>query len=334
MILKCNAKHSYISQSPNFLITTEINSKSSFISFDGKKIKRNVYIKCNEGIDMIDPTKHVNCDTINMDKLQKLDHYSRNVNKPCFLFGRNKRRSNNTTHKLIAWIPSPEKKEQIKRTEWNEFVEILDKGRNVKPNVLRGFQNNGIAQHYQCHGYRKDPKGTTIQPYTFVDGTDIVCQNEIHNEINKMICRFEIITKDFFEQVSLMENFDEVKQRWNIPTMTSDGYCTQFSIGYNYWSSVHTDKDYMYSTIVCFCNDVSDNQQIIYHFCFPDFGICIPMCNGTIIVFDPTIRHCCSNPMVKNAYIMSCYVSEKTVNTQVSHECKNTLFVQQHDGNE
>jgi hypothetical protein len=214
----------------------------------------------------------------------------------------------------------------ITNDAWRQFIDTLETARKVKPNVLRGENKVGFAQHYICFGIRKDPLGTDVGPYTFIPGTPIFMQKQILQQIHSMVSRFEIITNVFFNNISFLENFNRLRHEFKIPTMLQDGFCTQFSIGYNYWSPIHADDDYFYTTIACYCKDVTDATTVIYNFCFPDYGIVIPMYNGTIFVFDPKIRHSTSNPMVANAYIMSCYVSEKTVNTTIAKHQRDSLF--------
>jgi hypothetical protein len=64
---------------------------------------------------------------------------------------------------------------------------------------------------------------------------------------------------------------------------------------------------------------MAGKDDILYHFCFPTFGIAIPMKSGDIIMFNPLVPHCATNPRTATAMIYSAYVSNKTCNTVVAN---------------
>ena len=92
------------------------------------------------------------------------------------------------------------------------------------------------------------------------------------------------------------------------------GECaTQFAISRNYHSKAHTDTDYYYTLLtVCAGEEVDDNHPI-YYFVFPTYGVMVPVSSGETILFQPHVMHCSSNPRTPNAFIMSAYVSAKTM---------------------
>mmetsp|Transcript_20390 Transcript_20390/g.41724 ORF Transcript_20390/g.41724 Transcript_20390/m.41724 type:complete len:113 (-) Transcript_20390:28-366(-) len=86
-----------------------------------------------------------------------------------------------------------------------------------------------------------------------------------------------------------------------------------FSVGKNYHSRCHIDHD-MYFTMATVISHLEDHgDEIIYYFTFPTFAIKIPSRSGDSLLFNPSLPHSCSNPKYSNAYIMSAYVSKKTV---------------------
>ena len=100
---------------------------------------------------------------------------------------------------------------------------------------------------------------------------------------------------------------------------------TQFAIGKLYWSMYHNNKDFSMSILGVMCNDYS-NEDIVYYFLFPDYKLKVPMTKRDLLVFNPAIYHCCSNPIYENLYIFSQYTSSKTVLTRVSYAFSDTLM--------
>jgi hypothetical protein len=88
------------------------------------------------------------------------------------------------------------------------------------------------------------------------------------------------------------------------------GFATQFSVGVNYWSSVHIEKDFYYKTLSCLSSDRND-KSILFYFVFPSYGVSVPMRSGDVICFNPIIYHYCTNPVAPGVRIFSCYVSAK-----------------------
>ena len=144
---------------------------------------------------------------------------------------------------------------------------------------------------------------------------------DVRDRIGSFVDDLEHSVKPLFKQLSgeILEQLHKVRSVIKLPLVGNQkeiGIATQFSIGLNYWSPVHTDDDFFYTILSCLCSSDADDNEILYYFYFPDYGIKIPLRSGDIIVFNPLIRHCCSNPRQRDAYIFSAYVSEKTVNYQ------------------
>jgi hypothetical protein len=227
---------------------------------------------------------------------------------------------------FICWIPSPERCQMFSKKEWETIVDVLDKNKKNIPNNNRGNSRKGISQHYMTFGWRKDRKTQYVNKYCLRPGTNDVTRLLIDSTINNLVDQVETVTSVFFENMSSCEDYKELQTNWQIPTITENGYFTQCSIGYNYQSPMHIDNDYLYTVITCYCQAVSDPMEIIYYFCFPEYQIRIPMYNGTVFVFDPSGLHCATNPLHENSYIMSCYVSSKTVESHVSNAVYEDLF--------
>jgi hypothetical protein len=115
-----------------------------------------------------------------------------------------------------------------------------------------------------------------------------------------------------------MKSFEELKKKFEIPSVVGSGLSTQFSIGLNYWSPVHTDDDFFYTLLSCTSDKVKSIDDVIYKFVFPEYNFYVYLRPGDIMIFNPLVKHCCTNPGAEDCYIFSCYVSKKTVLASVS----------------
>jgi hypothetical protein len=228
-------------------------------------------------------------------------------------------RNNNASgsKNIVAWIASKERCSFINKQKWKRFLKAIKKCRKLKKSVSRGYSKNGISSFYYCFGFRKDPKSIDISKYANFGGTmkEIDFVNE---SIDDIVFSMEETVKPFLRNNSMFHKYKKIQTDYNIPSMNANGYATQFSVAKNYTSQMHVDKDYMYTVLTCFCENEFSIGKPIYHFCFPEYNAVIPMISGSVIAFDPRVVHCATNPKFAESYIMSCYVSKKTVDTVVA----------------
>jgi hypothetical protein len=114
-------------------------------------------------------------------------------------------------------------------------------------------------------------------------------------------------------------SFKEVQKTFDTPTIAKVGLSCQFSIGNNYWSPVHQDDDYFHTILSCYSEEIKDHDDIIYNFVFPEYKCYVPLRRGDILVFNPLVKHCCTNQLVPNCFIFSAYVSKKTIQAHVAY---------------
>ena len=137
----------------------------------------------------------------------------------------------------------------------------------------------------------------------------------MNQQVNALVGMMEqpaaVITHGFNEY----SHYSLVQDQLELPTVSNEdaAMATQFSIGENYWSQVHIDDDYYFTTLSVLSTDQQHHGEVIYYFCFPEYGIKIPLKSGEILIFNPLIYHSCSNPKYENSYIFSAYVAKKTV---------------------
>jgi predicted peroxiredoxin len=95
------------------------------------------------------------------------------------------------------------------------------------------------------------------------------------------------------------------------------GFATPFCVGVDYWSRIHIDNDFYYTTLSCVSENMDDNS-ILFYFVFPSYIVDVPMRSGDVVCFYPLIYHCCNDPTKHGVKIFSCYVSAKTCNAHIA----------------
>eukprot|EP00536_Pseudo-nitzschia_multiseries_P013281 jgi/Psemu1/309812/fgenesh1_kg.557_\ len=100
----------------------------------------------------------------------------------------------------------------------------------------------------------------------------------------------------------------------NRTTLNAIGHhATAFSIGKDYHSKCHTDANMFYTRLTVIAPKHVSDEEVIYYFVFPTYGVKVPLRSGDTLLFNPLVLHSCSNPKYEGCYIMSAYVSRKTV---------------------
>jgi hypothetical protein len=193
----------------------------------------------------------------------------------------------------------------------------------TKPNVLRGSMRNGLEEQYVCHGYRKNPLDSGFGEYTFNEGVSETIKYSISRGISKLVGEMEEkvmdeINRANFEVCAGYDDFLRMQDVFKWPSVYEWGIATQFALLKRYCSRVHTDADYFLTTLMVY-NVEADPDEVLYYFCFPTYNLAIPIKSGDIIVFNPLVPHCATNPSRNTAMIYSCYVSKKTCNTVVAN---------------
>ena len=234
-------------------------------------------------------------------------------------------RSSKSNNDLVVAILS-RRQAQTKSREWASNIDVLKDALIHKPNQHRGLTRDGICSKYIYFGKRKNPIGTDVLSYTYLQSADKAIIDVIDNGLKKMVHSMEELGKLLFDILIPEEqaSYKVFQESMAIPTAFHDdnGVGTQIAVGQNYISPAHTDSDYYYSFLSASApaqTKSTTTEEILYYFVFPDHMVLVPICMGDIILFNPTKSHCCSNAMLKNAMIYSTYVSNKTVLASVAN---------------
>ena len=214
----------------------------------------------------------------------------------------------------------------INKTKMEVHHFYLQKLLATMPTVRRGGMRTGVESKYVCFGHRKNPLDRENGEYSFSKAAKVVSkeeQQEIKVGIENLVHQIEHRGMECLKRASMeghgSDGFARVQQKFDLPSISSkDGVATQLALAKEYCSPVHVDNDFYYSTLSVY-DDKAPPNQVLYHFCFPTYGIAIPMVSGDIIVFNPLVPHCATNPRLATALIYSLYVSNKTCNTHITN---------------
>jgi len=228
-------------------------------------------------------------------------------------------RNDGTPRNFLFYKVSPSRGRKGLNKLWPRVRQTIPLAMRRKPNVARGKTAGGTSSRYICFGYRKDPLSKEVSKYSFKSSLG----DDVEQTDQNIECLFSELTLGFEKLANGILKFlpetlilDEIKERIRLPSLGHGGRYTQLSVGLDYWSQVHIDDDYFYCTLSCLSRDESEHDNVLYYFVFPEYKIAVPLKSGDVIVFNPRVLHCCTNPSLPGASIFSSYVSAKTVNTQ------------------
>ena len=186
-----------------------------------------------------------------------------------------------------------------------------------------------VYERYIAFGWRKDPLGKDVAQYGDWkdDGRRSKRdQAELESVISSLAKRIEEITIPVVMRARRADCkfYDCLTSQTKSRTLagTVYGKFTQLVIGKSYQSPAHTDPDCFYSALTCLPpeNDLFEGRSggPLYHFCFPEVRVAVPVCAGDIVVFNPLVYHCASNTRKEGSLILGFYASLKTYATEAA----------------
>jgi len=195
---------------------------------------------------------------------------------------------------------------------------LIETSNNIiqsKPEVKRGTKCDSINTGYGIMGIRPDRNTPNNGPYAFKKTVSDERKRELQKETMKIVRHLQQSLGGIKYHVN--REMSIMKQIVDGTSLTAiEDYAIAFSIGRDYHSKCHIDHDMFFTLATVVGPDSKSADDIIYYFVFPTygkFGIKIPLRSGDTLLFNPSIPHSCSNPKTKGCFIMSAYVSKKTV---------------------
>jgi hypothetical protein len=208
--------------------------------------------------------------------------------------------------------------DEINGKKWRKAIWAFEKSLQYKPNLLRGSQRAGVCTRYCGAGYRKNPLDKSVGQYKYKKNCPPGLEKKIDEQIISITGEVEKRSSRLLRGLPDYSIYRQFKDISTLPTICPLGNATQLSIGANYWSPIHTDKDYFYTTLSCCTRSGERWNDILFYFVLPDYDLAVPMRPGDIIGFNPLLRHCVTNPRGDDALVFSAYVSDKTCLTHVA----------------
>ena len=214
------------------------------------------------------------------------------------------------------------KKSLNRKRQW------IQKAMKKKPDVARGAKRSGCNDAYKIFGIRKEPLGSGVGTYSFKPGVSDDDKDELNNEAQKLCKELELATNKVEKKLIEAETKASFVEGTGYEGMGEGVLATALSIGRNYWSQAHVDKDFYFTRLTVLAPEDLPHKhyhgKVLYYFVFPTYNVRVPLKSGDVLLFNPLILHSCSNPRYKDSYIMSAYVSTRTVLCQASEKINST----------
>jgi hypothetical protein len=196
----------------------------------------------------------------------------------------------------------------------------------VEPTATRSPTNNPVIFNiiYNCYGKRKDPLSCKVSDYAYKPRTSEQTMNECNSGLHDLLSDMEYLTSRGLWSRLSSNQFKNVQDKYQLPTdfnsfnsTEAHATATAFEVGCDYWSAIHVDDDYYYTTLSCVAEKVND-RSILFYFCFPTYGMAIPMYSGSVISFNPHLHHGCTDPTEKMLeFLVHMYQQEHA--TRITH---------------
>jgi hypothetical protein len=220
---------------------------------------------------------------------------------------------------MVAYFVSPRQCGEIVHNSWKKHLDSLKKAEMVKTNTKRSPTKKPVIFNiYNCYGKRKDPLSCKVSDYAYRPRMSEQKMNECNSGLRELLSDMEYLTSGGLRSLISSDQFKHVQDKYQLPTAfdSADAYATAtaFAVGCDYWSAIHVDDDYYYTSLSCVPEKVND-RSILFYFCFPTYGMAVPMYNGSLIYFNPHLPHGCTDPTKKGVRVFSAYLSARTCNT-------------------
>jgi hypothetical protein len=182
----------------------------------------------------------------------------------------------------------------------------------VKPNAKRSPTKKPVIFNiYSFYDKLKDPLSCKVSDYAYKPRMSEQTMNECNSGLRDLLSDMEYLTlrgQHVQDKYQLTTDFDSTE---------AYATATDFAVGCDYWPAIHVDDDYYYTTLSCVAEKVNA-RSILFYFCFPTYGMVVPMYSGSVIYFNPHLSHGCAYPTKKVLeFLVHIYLQEHA--THIKH---------------
>jgi hypothetical protein len=220
---------------------------------------------------------------------------------------------------MVAYVFSERQCQEIVHKQWKTHLETLKKAEKSKPTAARSpIKKPCTFNMCNCYGKSRDPLSGAVSDYDYKRTTSAAINTECNLGLQDLLNDIEYLTSRGLRLLVSSSEFKYVQDRYQLPTEFNSkqkyAKAIAFTVGCDYWSAIHVDDDYYYTSLSCVSERVND-RSILFYFCFPTYGMALPMYYGSIMCFNPHLPHGTTDPTNKGVIIFSAYVSARTCNT-------------------
>jgi hypothetical protein len=182
---------------------------------------------------------------------------------------------------MVAYVVSPRQCGEIGHNRWKKHLDSLKKAEMVKANAKRSpMKKPVIFNIYNCYGKQKDPLSCKVSDYAYKLRMSEQTIHECNSGLRDLLSDMEYLALRGLWSLLSSDQFKHVQDKYQLPTAfdSTEAYATAtaFAVGCDYWSAIHVDDDYYYTTLSCVSKKVND-RRIMFYFCFPTYGMYFPM---------------------------------------------------------
>ncbi len=237
---------------------------------------------------------------------------------------------------LICYKLSETQRSKITTKKWEGHYIVLKEAFETQPDNPRGTRKIGQFLRYIMYGWHQQRLTRLIAEYVTKPLTEKEKEDEEKKTAHEAkVGQVRVGMKKFMKE---MENVgliavaekdisiqNKLKQKLNLFRIMRScwkGRFSQVAIAIGNWSPLHTDDDFFYTLLSCYCPTVATRagrEEILFYFLFPSVGMAVPMRNTDILVFNSAFPHCASNPRRDETITVSMFTGAKTAVAQMCH---------------
>jgi hypothetical protein len=223
----------------------------------------------------------------------------RDVGKSCLVIGV----ADEGCETMVAYVVSERQCQEVSQKRWKTHLGTLKKSEKEKPTCGRSLIKKACSFNtYNCYGKRKDPLSGAVSDYAYKRKTSENVKTECNTDLQELLNDIEYLTSRGLRLLLSSSEFKNVQDTYQLPTAfhSKENYAKGFGFAFGcyYWSAIHVDDNYYYTSLSCISARVND-RSILFYFCFPTYGMAYPMYSGSIMCFNPHIPHDTTNPTKK-----------------------------------